>query len=330
MDTLYRHLLILRMLPRYPRKIDGAAIEAQLRAEGDTQTTRRTIQRDLEKLSTVFPIDCDAKTKPFGWSWAKDAPAFDMPGMDPATALTFSLTERFLAPLFPKSTMTALHPYIANAHRVLDRLSENRLRNWPDKVRIISRGQPLGTPEIKPEVAEVVYEALLQEKRFQARYRRRGEVESREYVVNPLGLVIQDQLIYLVATLWDYDDPVLLLLHRMESTELLDEPCHIPEDFNLQEYLDSGELQFPEGDKPLKLVTLFDKYAGAHLLETSLSGDQTVKEQKDGRLLIKATVADTAQLRWWLLGFGDKVEVVGPKGLKDEFAGIAGKMARLY
>lgn len=330
MDTLYRHLLILRMLPRYPQKIDGATIESKLRAEGDTETTRRTIQRDLEKLSALFPIACQDDTKPYGWSWQKDAPAFDMPGMDPATALTFFLAERFLAPLFPKSTLNGLRPYLTNAHKVLDKLTENRLRKWPDKVRIVQRGQPLLAPEIKPEVAEVVYEALLQEKRFQAHYRRRGDTEGREYVVNPLGLVIQDQLTYLVASLWDYDDPVLLLLHRMETAELLDETCHIPEGFNLQAYLDSGELLFPESDKMLKLVALFDKYAGAHLVETPLSRDQTVKEQKDGRLLIKATVADTAQLRWWLLGFGDNVEVVGPKKLIDEFAKNARSMGEIY
>lgn len=330
MDTLCRHLLILRMLPRYPRKIDGAAIEAKLRAEGDSETTRRTIQRDLEKLSEMFPIACDDSTKPYGWSWAQDAPAFDMPGMDPATALTFLFAERFLAPLFPKSTLSSLRPYLTNAHKILDRLTANRLHKWPDKVRVIPRGQPLLSPEIKPEVVDVVYEALLQERRFRTLYRKRGDSECREYVVNPLGLVIQDQLTYLVASLWDYDDPLLLLLHRMESAELLDESCRVPEDFDLQEYLDSGELLFPESDRMLKLVVLFDKYAGAHLLETPLSRDQQVKEQKDGRLLVKATVADTAQLRWWLLGFGDKVEVVGPKGLKNEFKLIANEISHLY
>lgn len=330
MDTLYRHWLILRMIPRYPQKIDGATIETRLREEGFAKTTRRTIQRDLEKLSEMFPIGSDERSKPYGWYWQKDASAFDMPGMDPATALTFFFAERFLARLFPRTTMNTLQPYLTNSRQVLDKLTENNLRKWPDKVRIISRGQPLGTPEVKAEVAEVVYEALLQERRFRATYRRRGDKDSREYVINPLGLVIQEQLTYLVASFWDYDDPVLLLLHRMESAQLMNEPCHVPEDFDLQEYLDSGELQFPEGEKPIKLAALFDSYAGAHLLETPLSENPSVKEQKDGRLLIKATVADTAQLRWWLLGFGDKVEVVGPKRLRDEFSRIAGKMAGLY
>lgn len=330
MDNLYRHWLILRMLPRYPQKIDGATIEARLREEGFATTTRRTIQRDLEKLSEMFPIGSDERSKPFGWYWTREAPAFAMPGMDPATALTFHLAGHFLAPLFPPSTMNTLQPYLAAARQVLDKLTENRLTRWPEKVRIISRGQPLGAPEVKREVADVIYEALLQERRFRTSYRKRGESAASEYVVNPLGLVIQEQLTYLVATLWDYDNVIFLALHRMESAELLDELCRVPDGFDLQAYLDSSPLQFPEGDQPLKLEVLFDAEAGAHLRETPLSGDQTITKRQDERLLIKATVADTAQLRWWLLGFGEKVEVAKPKKLREEFAAVADRMSNCY
>lgn len=331
METLYRHWLILNMIPRYPQKIDGAMIEGRLRAEGDETTTRRTIQRDLEKLSTLFPIACHDSTKPYGWYWIKDAPTFAMPGMDPVTALTFHLAEKHLARIFPRSAMSTLQPYLDLAGRVLDRQSDNRLQKWPDKVKIISRGQPLGAPEIKPEVIEVVYEALLLERQFRGWYRRRAEKDLREHIVNPLGLVVQDQTTYLVACLWDYEKPVMLALHRMERAEMMAMPCRMSENFDLQEYLDSGVLQFPEGDKPIKLEVLFDPYAGAHLLEAPLSSDQTfVEQKKDGRLLIRATVADTAQLRWWLLGFGESVEVVGPTFLRSEFYSIAVEACRRY
>ena len=38
--------------------------------------------------------------------------------------------------------------------------------------------------------------------------------------------------------------------------------------------------------------------------------------QKDGRLLVEATVSNNADLRWWLLGFGPGVEVLGPPSLR--------------
>ncbi len=109
MDVLYRHWAMLRMIPRQPRKIDGATIESRLRDEG-YETTRRTIQRDLEKLSTIFPLISDDRSKPYGWSWGKEAQAFDLPGMEPAAALTFRLVEQYLAQLIPVSARRALQP----------------------------------------------------------------------------------------------------------------------------------------------------------------------------------------------------------------------------
>ena len=50
----------------------------------------------------------------------------------------------------------------------------------------------------------------------------------------------------------------------------------------------------------------------------SLSEDHRTTEQSDGRILVEATVADTSQLRWWLLGFGSQVEVLEPISLREE------------
>lgn len=53
-------------------------------------------------------------------------------------------------------------------------------------------------------------------------------------------------------------------------------------------------------------------------------------ERKDGRALVRATVADTTQLRWWLLGFGEKVEVLKPKRLREEFRAVSRKLAERH
>ena len=45
---------------------------------------------------------------------------------------------------------------------------------------------------------------------------------------------------------------------------------------------------------------------------------------------LQATVKNTLELRWWLLGFCDKVEVLEPKSLREEFSSIACRMAVQY
>ena len=71
---------MLQLIPRSPRKVSVQKINKQLNVHG-YETTDRTIQRDLIKLSKNFPLISDERDKPFGWSWSKDAPVYDLPSM---------------------------------------------------------------------------------------------------------------------------------------------------------------------------------------------------------------------------------------------------------
>jgi predicted DNA-binding transcriptional regulator YafY len=61
-----------------------------------------------------------------------------------------------------------------------------------------------------------------------------------------------------------------------------------------------------------------------------LSADQTIEELDHERVLVRASVENTAELRWWLLGFGELVEVLAPADLREEFHRRATAMATLY
>lgn len=326
MDTLYRHWLILRMIPRQ-RRISTTVILGRLKTEYGIETTLRTVQRDLLALeASNFPLDCDNRN-PAGWSWRKDAPAFDIPNMDPLTALTFKLTGQFMARMLPQGSLTALRPYLLSAE---DRLkqSESLLARWPDKIRIMSRNLTTISPTVSPEISDVVYTAVLEEKRFRATYRVvSGKVKS--YEVNPLGLTFVDGLTYLIASLNEHADPVLLLIHRILSIELLERPVSIPDGFCLDDWV-SELLTFSVGDT-ITLKLRFTTPGDVHRLEESpLSRDQKITRHADGIHELTAEVEDTLQLRWWLQGYGSRVEVLAPESLRQEFVQLAEKYSVLY
>jgi predicted DNA-binding transcriptional regulator YafY len=141
---------------------------------------------------------------------------------------------------------------------------------------------------------------------------------------------VRDGVLYLVCTLWDYDDLKQLVLHRMTSAELLDTPVKKAEGFDLDRYIRSGQFSAPQGEGTLRLVARFDPGCALHLRETHLSADQTLVDEPGGWVRIEASVPDTAELRWWLLGFGDGVEIIGPAGLRVELAATARAMAEVY
>jgi len=67
METLLRQWAMLRLIPRYPRRIDTGRIRDELLQVG-YDITLRTIQCDLNKLSAVLPLVSD-QSKPQGWWW---------------------------------------------------------------------------------------------------------------------------------------------------------------------------------------------------------------------------------------------------------------------
>jgi predicted DNA-binding transcriptional regulator YafY len=323
-EQFMRQLAMLRAVSRYPAKSTTGQISERLAQQGYS-VDLRTIQRDLKRFSGWFPdLQSDGKKGPQGWYWRREARIEDLPGLDVPMAVTFMLAERFLDRLLPPAVLRQLNPYFRSARRVLgeeDRRYRTDVTGWADKVRVISRSQPLIPADIESTVIQVVYQALLEGKQFRGRYRRRDGDEA-EYVFHPLGLVVRESVIYLVAAVWDYRDPRHYALHRFRECRMSRDNTDPPEDFKLDEYLSSGTFQYaePEGAE-IQLIALFTEDVALHLRETPLSTDQRMNAERDGWVRITATVKDSQQLRWWLLGFGGQVEVVGPGGVEGGVSG---------
>lgn len=330
MDTIIRHWHMLRLIPRYPRTIDAPTLHARLEElDPGMKVSRRTVERDLNELSTAFAL-VSFPGRPQQWCWSADAAALDVPGMDLVAALTFRMTEEYLGRMLPSHCVMSLAPQFRRARQLLDGFDGKGLATWPAKVSIVPRSMPLHPPTIADGVLETVTEALLRDRCCQVVYKRRGETE-KEIILHPLGLVFNDPIVYLVATAWDYPDVRLIALHRCMNARMLDSPARRPSRFNLQSYVEEGAFGFPEQrGRKIRLKALFTSAAGAHLYESPLCETQKLTEIPGGRLQIEAEVTDTPQLRWWLLGFGSRVEVLGPKGLREEFTQMAAEMAGLY
>ena len=328
LDTLHRQWTMLRLIPSYPGKVDTGTLCRKLEDEGFPVSVR-TIQRDLRKLSKVFPLWEDDRSIPRGWSWGKDAKVLDIPGMEPPTALTFHIAEKFLSNQLPVVTLGYLKPHFRRAEEVLNATTANGYHTWADKIRVLPRGQPLLPARVKENVQTIVYKALFEERRLIVHYLPRSQ-EENEYEVNPLGLVFRQGVTYLLATLWDYDEAIQLALHRIQAATLMDKAVTIPEGFDIDAYIDQGEFEYPVSSRPMRLRLLFEKDAAFHLGETPLSQDQVIKTRPDGKVEVRATVKNTRELRWWLLGFGSNVEILGPVSLRKEFKETAREIYHQY
>lgn len=209
-----------------------------------------------------------------------------------------------------------------------------RNRNWSDKVRIISNGLEFSSLQpIDPDVLNVVYDGLFNQKKFTAIYKNVADVNQdidikKAYEFNPVWLVARAGVLYLVATLWHYKDLRHFALHRLVNAQPLDEDAKIPET-SLDEYLDSEAFQYPTGDGSVELKLRVSPDLIFIVMEKYLSENQTSDEQEDGAIIVSATLTDTWELRHWLFSLNASVEVIGPPHLrqwmKDQVAIMATK-----
>lgn len=328
-DTHLRQWAMLRRIPQHPRQITSRELTERLESEG-FEVSKRTVERDLLSLSEIFPLISNERSRPYGWSWNKDAEAFALPTMSPLQALTLELAHDHLATLLPASLLGTLDPYFKCADGVLSSGDGvKKLASWRKKVAIVPPNQPLIPPNYPEEIIEAVHSALLSEQQLEISYTSREQGETKTYPVHPLGIVQRGEVTYLVATLYDYTDIRLLAVHRIKSAQVLVQPAKTPKKFDLAKYIRQGAFGFEESGE-IKLVVRFTPPAVEHLWETPLCLDQQIEPDQSGWVRVEATVPDTAQLRWWLLGFGDQVEVLEPSSLRDEFVNTSQSLYRIY
>ena len=320
---------MLRMIPRFPRKVTAREMMEKLEGQGFI-VTKRTIERDLQWVSTIFPLVSDEREKPYGWSWAKDAPTFDLPGLSQSEALVFKMAQQYLSKLMPTNMLTQLEPYFAAADKSLNETAHaSQLSKWQDKIAVAFPGQPLLAPNIDIEILSKLESALLEERQINVKYNSRQDKSMSKYTVHPLGIVLRGQISYLVCTIFDYQDIRMLPIHRIGHAEMLNEKSHRPDKFSLQEYANSSVFGF--NDNGLINITLkFTQDAGQHLFETPINNTQTIEETNDGKILVHAKISDNAQLRWWILGFGGQVEVIEPDSLRQDISNVCKSLLKIY
>ena len=328
-DTTLRHLATLTCIPVHPRTKTTREIAGELFARNsEYDVSVRSVQRSLETLSGVFPITADRRGRANHWCWTDAHALTQIPAMSEQAAFVLRLASDYLKPLMPGPALRRLTPYFDHAEKILD---DTKLGRWSDRARIIERGPTLTPPSIPSDVQDVVYTALMDSRQVAVDYRSKAHSRARRIVLNPLGIVVRAGIVYLVATSWNYQDVRHYVLHRMAGAELQDQSATTPPGFRLADHIhDDQRFSYPQNPGKLELRALFAAEVAVHLTESSLAPDHRTTAQADGRVLVEATVADTADLRWWLLSFGAAAEVLAPASLRTEFRDQTSAMQSLY
>lgn len=326
LSTLARQWEILQLLPSRMPGRTITEIHQQLIEKGH-EVTRRTVERDVEGLSEVFPMGCNDRSKPWGWYLLPTAKT-DLPGMALAEAVSLGLMEDLLRQVAPSHFTRALESRFSRADAILAEMPHNRNARWTDLVRYLPPGLPLQKPLIEDSVMEIVQQALLEKRQIEVDYLPAESGKTSVRTLHPLALILQGERPYLLATTFKYQDVRYYAMQRIKRAAVLDAPAKRPPGFTLDRYLAQGGGQFGQGET----VTLKAKVSPelTRLLEeTPLSNDQKITSRA-GVHTLTATVRRSWQLDFWIRSQGPSITVMQPASLRKSIISDLEELLKNY
>jgi len=327
-DAIETARLLIELLRRIPRnaKVTANELCEQLASAGYHRDVR-SIQRHLKEITEHFDVECDFRSRPYGYRWKEKAPGLTLPGIGPQESLLFTLAEQHLRNLLPHNLTRSLDVYFKQARNnlILDKQAELE-KEWLKKVRVVSATQPLLPPPIDKTIFDEISQALYRNLWLKIVYTNSsGKVIDAS--VMPLGLAQQGVTLYLVCRFEGYDNERSLALHRFTSAKTGTLRFERPANFSLEQYDNDGRFGYGEGNR-IKVTFYIDKMAGKHVLEAKLSEDQHVEETADS-YIITATIVDTFQFDMWINSFSDDVWGVSKQGVDEGLTVVHAGICRL-
>lgn len=317
-DPLLRQLNILQVLPLAPGRIATTTMVERMRELG-FDSSERTIQRDLNKLSTIFPIIVFDDSKPYRWSLDSSF-TLSTPSAKTDSALAITMAEPLLKRQLPASVFSFVSREREKSKQILGTLKQNTFIKWQDKIRNVQSGVKYGEQSIDNAIWEVITTSLLEDRQISVNYYSRKSRQEKALTLSPLGLVNKSNKTYLVAVARGYIEPTIYALHRFRQATLLQSKAIVPDGFTLDKYIETGALAWSEPNEPRHLlVANISSDLAFTLQECPINDTQELKalECMNSEYQLKVSVPNNKETLWWLFGLNREVTVLEPSEWKE-------------
>lgn len=296
-------LLIIEILRRIPRskKVTVRDIQAGLAESGQDIKTRR-LQRILASMaeSKNLGIEVDTTSRPFGYRKRMTEPELQTATISPKEALLLRLAEEYLRNQLPRQLLVALDPEFQQAKEVLNETSGlGREKAWLQKVALVSNSLPMLPPHINKTIFDTVTEALYRDSKLNVSYINSQDTQITK-TISPLGLVQQDNRLYLVCQFDGYCNFRHLALHRIRKIQLLNETANRPKSFSLKSYVRERHFNFSDGQKVELTVIFANPVFAKNMEETPFNSTQSLEKNKDGSWTLSAVLDDSPAINGWI------------------------------
>lgn len=290
----------------------------------------RTIWRDLRVLQDAgFPIyDDRAPNGQQGlWRVSEEFKQKLPLKLSLAELAALLMSRQLLAPAGASLLGPAVTSAFDKITGVLSRDALQVIDRMRDTVGVRAFGAKLQLPVT--EHLPAVQDALVEHRGLRIRYYSFQRDEETKREVDPYHLTYFNGGLYLVGYCHLRRAIRVFAMERIRGLDVLSRRFTLPVGFDPEKYL-AGALGIISGDLVTVKVVFATKLA-RYIRERLWHPSQKFRDLTDGRLELTLHVADTLEVRRWILGYGVEAEVIEPaamrEALRQEAAALADRLA---
>lgn len=275
---------------------------------------RRTIRRDIETLSLVFPVSDEMvggrkvfRIEPRALGKLADA-SFTLPEL-----CAFYLHRSQLA----CTGGAAIDPDLTSALEKVGKALGPKMRKYLDQVAGVltwkHEAAALGVPDANSATVDSLIRAAIDRRRVRMEYYSLAAGRVKPYVIEPYRLTFGNGGLYLYAFVPVYSEMRTFAVQRIKklsvTEQVFDPMSNAPED----PYKDSIGI-WAGGERELIRLEFSPRLA-PYIEERTWADEQEIAHQPDGSIVLTMKKAIDLPLRSWILGFGHQARVLRPSGL---------------
>lgn len=307
-DSLVRLLAMMQMIPIYPRWVSAKSLHAGLSDQGYT-VTKRTVERDLNRFSTVLGLVAVDSPEGYKWSYASDNQTAFLPDLSAPEALSLKMVQKHLTHHLPPFLFANMQAIFSKADKTLNKKAP--FVQWVHKVAVIPPGIPIRPHISEPDTLAVLYRGLMENRKVRVHYGR----NVRSHVISLLGLIVRDNKLVFVCFYEGFTDTRMILAHRVKSAELT-ELTH-EHKIDISQYATSGQPGSALSNDDIVLNIQAKGYIRKLLLESTIGKRQSVTTLDDTWSNVSVTLPHTRELEHWLKAHIEDIKIISPTDLKE-------------
>tara|TARA_R110002072_G_scaffold277305_1_gene439021 strand:+ start:2087 stop:3178 length:1092 start_codon:yes stop_codon:yes gene_type:complete len=298
---------------------------------------RKKIDRTLTDLCNVLPVleeRTDSRPKRYLLPASYHIPnALTVP-----TALSLLIAKKVLHQVFPSSLVNDINDYFDKADSFLAENGAKTYGRMIKRVAFYPEGYGARLSYLSDTQNSLIYqtvlEALIMERMVHYEYSERHNDKQYTVVAAPYGIVLRNGIVYLVAK---PEGRTQLRHHNLMRIVgcpiILDQEAEIAKDFDLKKYLDDGAFLSDNDQAYVKEEIVLKVTTNVrYLLEERMGGRARFLGKVDEYGISQVSFEEYIhrEFIWWLLSFGDQIEVVKPTKLRRIMKSTVDSMAEKY